>query len=87
MFHTEEELRLTAVHGFLLLLHGTASHASEPGNSGAACGSTALQFQLELLGFIRRSFSQQASIRSERFQCRVGAKSTIHRTHTRILPQ
>ena len=64
MFHREEELRLTAVHGFLQLLHGTAEVTEATSNGASSTVSVSLQFQLELLGFIRRSFSQQASIRS-----------------------
>ena len=71
MFHREEELRLTAVHGFLLLLHGTADA------DRAADG--ALQFQLELLGFIRRSFSQQASTRTH---TRTHTHTHTHTQHT-----
>ena len=62
MFNREEEMRLTAVHGFLLLLQASAS---SPGTDAQAAGSSEanVQFQLEVLGFIRRSFTQQASIR------------------------
>lgn len=68
MFSREEPTRLTAVHGFLLLLHTT----SAPSGADAAATATsdptggasaALRFQLELLGFIRRSLTQQAAIR------------------------
>ena len=65
MFNREEDMRLTAVHGFLLLLQASAARpAAEAASSRAdAAGSGAVQFQLEVLGFIRRSFTQQASIR------------------------
>ena len=70
MFNREEGMRLTAVHGFLLLLQASAADASGGGPSamggglgGGGGGEANRQFQLELLGFIRRSFAQQASIR------------------------
>ena len=61
MFNREEETRLTAVQGFLLLLQ--ASAAGGHADAAAAGADSNVQFQLEVLGFIRRSFTQQASIR------------------------
>lgn len=58
MFNRDEEMRLTAVHGFLLLLH--ASSACDA--TGSISSDANLQFQLEVLGFIRRSLTQQAAI-------------------------
>ena len=125
MFNREEGMRLTAVHGFLLLLQALLLLAHLPaarchplpppaafyhpppsstifyhffsifyhalpcptmpshhplqasaegggggGGGGGAAGGSAdnLQFQLEILGFIRRSFAQQASIRSALYE-------------------
>ena len=80
MFSREEPTRLTAVHGFLLLLHtttpsgsggagggggGSSASAGAPiGMDGAPLADENVLFQLELLGFIRRSLTQQASIRA-----------------------
>ena len=65
MFYKEEELRLTAVHGFLLLLQDTAADAPAGGSPSRRRGraSGGAQLQLELLNSIRRSFGQQPSIR------------------------
>ena len=66
MFYKEEELRLTAVHGFLLLLQDTAADAPAGGaaaSSSSGSGGGGAQLQLELLNSIRRSFGQQPSIR------------------------
>ena len=65
MFYKEEELRLTAVHGFLLLLQDTAADAPAGGAavSSSGSGGGGAQLQLELLNSIRRSFGQQPSIR------------------------
>jgi len=69
MFNREEGMRLTAVHGFLLLLQASADDGGGGGGGGEAGGSSDnLQFQLEILGFIRRSFAQQASIRSALYE-------------------
>ena len=60
------ELRLTAVHGFLLLLQDTAADAPAGGaaaSSASGSGGGGAQLQLELLNSIRRSFGQQPSIR------------------------
>jgi len=69
MFSRDEPSRLTAVHGFLLLLHTTASDPAGAAGGGAGGSSTAAGgagwncFQLEVLGFIRRSLTQQPTIR------------------------
>ena len=69
MFHREEAMRLTAVHGFMLLLNTTSEGAAHRPSGGAASSSTpsadgGAQLQQELLGFIRRSLGQQSAIRS-----------------------
>ena len=75
MFSRDEPTRLTAVHGFLQLMHTTAPAPTAPTGAGAASTSAGGppagertdehgQFQLELLGFIRRSLTQQATIRA-----------------------
>ena len=82
MFNREEGMRLTAVHGFLLLLQASAAEAggapaaSGLGAVGSGGGEANLQFQLELLGFIRRSFTQQASIRTALYEGLVPAFRT-----------
>ena len=70
MFNREEGMRLTAVHGFLLLLQASADGGEGGGGGGGEAGGSGdnLQFQLEILGFIRRSFAQQASIRSALYE-------------------
>ena len=80
MFSREEGTRLTAVHGFLQLLHTTGGKpaAADGGGGGAGAGTSMMEvdtsnnedvhFQLELLGFIRRSLTQQAAIRAALYE-------------------
>ena len=74
MFSRDEPSRLTAVHGFLLLLHTTASDPDGAASGGAGGSSTAAGgagwncFQLEVLGFFRRSLTAAAH-HPERARC------------------
>ena len=75
MFSREEPTRLTAVHGFLLLLHTTSGATGDGGDGGAddptdAAGASESErvFLLELIGFTRRSLTQQAPIRAALYE-------------------